>query len=142
MKMKRDAFSVMAIVVMIISVAFFGCGGGSSTSPDTGGYTQESLAGTWERPNGTRYTFNAAGDVTNAEGGPSQILDFSGSIAVVDSDGTVSGTVNLTHIHPESQTAHSHPSIWSGAFISPTAIQMAWNVPGAGNGTETWNRVM
>jgi hypothetical protein len=141
-KMQRADSTLVAIAAITILAAFFGCGGGSSTSPDTVGFTQESLAGTWERPNGTRYTLDAAGTVTNVEGGPSQILDFSGSIAVVDSGGRVSGTVNLTHIHPGSQTPHSHPINFSGSFSSPSAIQMNWSVPGADNGSEIWTKVV
>lgn len=131
---------VLAIIATILAAALFGCEGNGVTSPGGPGYSQDSLTGTWERPDGARFTFDSSGALVGMIGGRNQVIGYSGSMTVNDAEGNVSGTIHLTHIHDGGSTDHSHPVMYSGEFSSDTVIRLSWYVPGAGSGTTTWTR--
>jgi hypothetical protein len=133
----------LSIPTFIFSIGLFlilpscgGGGGGGSSSHSS--YNQDTLEGIWFTED--RYFFiDELGKLLNVEPISQEIIyDFSGNFTVVNKN--VTGTVFLDHQHVGG-ARHSHDINYSGLFVNPDSIDMDWDVPGAGSGTQTWRRV-
>ena len=99
---------------------------------------QEDLEGIWYTEN--RYFFiDDTGELTNIEPISREIIhDFGGAFTVNNTN--VTGSIYLDHTH-SGGTRHAHVINYFGFFVSFNEIDVDWNVPGAGNGFESWKRI-
>ena len=102
-------------------------------------FIQKDLEGIWYTEN--RYFFiDDTGQLINTEPISTEIIyDFSGAFAV-ENKNVIIGTIYLDHQH-SGNSRHNHNINYSGTIVDFDEIDVDWDVPGAGTGSETWRRI-
>jgi hypothetical protein len=101
-------------------------------------YTQKDLEGIWFTEN-RYYLIDDKGELTNIDPKPGEIIhDFRGAFTV--NKKIITGSIYIDHT-PSGGIRNVHYINYFGFFQSSDEINMDWDVPGAGTGSESWKRI-